>query len=284
MTSIGKYVNTGKMLSRIFRPSKEPVAAPFGLRSVGHAALSPWEWRGSGEVQIHFALLYWITEGNGFILVNDKEYPIKKDFLAFYNIGAISRIYTKNADMKYRVLTIDGPSAGMIMKGLRLEGIPRKAFSCPEKTFEDFSESLKKQGPIAELEISWRLYRFLTELSAKLTNNIKTDNNESFSEKAVAVLNKYASSPDGGVIQAADEMKLERSVFSRRFKEATGIPPKKHIDQIRLQKALSLLLDKQMSIKEVAETCGFNDPGYMGKFFKKKMGVSPSGFRDATST
>jgi AraC-like DNA-binding protein len=282
VTSIGKYVNSGKMLSRILRPSEEPVAAPFGLRSVGHVNLGPWEWRGSGAIQIHFAMLYWITEGNGFILVNNEEYPIKKDVLAFYNIGARSRIYTKNTNMKYRFLTLDGPSAGMIMKGLKLEGIPRQAFPCPEKTFEDFSDSLKKQGPIAELETSSLLYSFLTELSGKLTNNIKTVDNKSFSEKLVAVLNKYAYSPDGGVIQAADEMELERSVFSRRFKEATGIPPKEHIDQLRLQKALSLLLDKQMSLKEISEACGFSDPGYMGKFFKKKMGVSPSKFRDNT--
>lgn len=282
VTSMGKYVNTGEMLSCIFRPSKEPVAAPFGLRSVGHVSLHPFEWRGSGATQIHFAMFFWILEGNGFILVDNKEYPLKKDFIAFYNIGARSRIYTKNTSMKYRFLTLDGPSAGMIMKGLKLEGPRRKAFPCPEQAFEDLAESLKKRGPRAELETSSRLYCFLTEMSAELTNNIKPVDNEAFSEKAIAVLNKHAFFSDKGVVQAADEMNLERSVFSRRFKRATGIPPKEHIDQMRLQKVLSLLLDKQMPIKDVSEACGFSDPGYMAKFFKNKMGVSPSEFRDAT--
>ena len=70
---MGNYVNTGKMVDSIFRPSKEPVAAPFGLRSVGHIALDPFEWRGSGEFQIRFAMLYWILEGDGFILLDNKE-------------------------------------------------------------------------------------------------------------------------------------------------------------------------------------------------------------------
>jgi AraC-like DNA-binding protein len=279
VTKKGKFVSTGKIVSRIFRPSKAPVAAPFGLRSAGHIDLSPGEWRGSGETQIFFAMLYWITKGSGFIRVDGKEYPLKKDFVAFYNFGAHSKIFTKDSSMKYRFLTLDGPAASVIMKGLKLEGPPQKAFPCPEEAFEDFSESLRKQGPRAELETSFRLYGFLTELSAELNNKIKTGDNETFSEKAIAILNAHAYTPDGGVAQAADEMQLERSVFSRRFKEATGIPPKEHIDQMRLQKALSLLLDKQMPVKEVSEACGFSAPGYMAKFFKKKMGVSPSEFR-----
>lgn len=280
VTSMGNFVNTGKILSRIFRPSKAPIAAPFGLRSVGHINLNPGEWRGSGNVQIHFAMLYWITEGSGFIRIDGKEYPLKKDFITFYNIGARSKIYTINTQMKYRFLTMDGPAAGMIMKGLKLEGPPQKAFPCPEKTFKEFSEFLKKQGPRAELEISSRLYNFLTEISIRLAKKSQAPDNKTFSDKAITILNENAYSPDGGVAQAADEMKLERSVFSRRFKEAIGIAPKDHIDQMRLQKALSLLLDKQMPVKDVSEACGFSNPGYMAKFFKKKMGVSPSEFRD----
>lgn len=67
--------------------------------------------------------------------------------------------------------------------------------------------------------------------------------------------------------------------FSRTFKEAFGISPYLFIVDKRLEKASSMLIDKQQSISEIASECGFNDLSHFSRYFKKKYNILPSKYR-----
>ena len=45
---------------------------------------------------------------------------------------------------------------------------------------------------------------------------------------------------------------------------------------IRIENACALIEKEHDCVKEIAFLCGFNDPLYFSKIFKKKMGISPS--------
>ena len=64
--------------------------------------------------------------------------------------------------------------------------------------------------------------------------------------------------------------------FSRVFKKETGLGFSKYLNSLRLQYAEQLLKsDKDQSITQVAEICGFDDSNYFSKKFKEMYGAAP---------
>ncbi|OHV82827.1 AraC family transcriptional regulator [Rhizobium sp. LCM 4573] len=73
---------------------------------------------------------------------------------------------------------------------------------------------------------------------------------------------------------------LSRAHFSRIFTASEGLPPAEFVLQKRLRRAAKLLTKAaEMPIKEVSALCGFEDPNYFSKVFRRLYGTNPSDFR-----
>ena len=71
-------------------------------------------------------------------------------------------------------------------------------------------------------------------------------------------------------------MGMSHSQLHRKLSALTGLSATKFIRSIRLQKAKELLHQQPaLSITAIAMDCGFTDPGYFGRVFKKEFGVTP---------
>ena len=55
--------------------------------------------------------------------------------------------------------------------------------------------------------------------------------------------------------------------------------PIKYQNDIRLKNSCELLHSTNLTITEIAQSCGFNDPLYFSRIFKKKYNTSPTQFR-----
>ncbi len=62
----------------------------------------------------------------------------------------------------------------------------------------------------------------------------------------------------------------------RLFRTYTGKTPMEYLRDIRLHHARELLFLEKMNVTETAYACGFNDPRYFARVFRKKYGVPPS--------
>ena len=71
------------------------------------------------------------------------------------------------------------------------------------------------------------------------------------------------------------------SSIKRIFKEETGSGIISYLNHLRMQRAKELLLETDQSISQIAFALGFSNVYYFSVAFKKKWGVSPSGFRRA---
>lgn len=67
--------------------------------------------------------------------------------------------------------------------------------------------------------------------------------------------------------------------FIRRFKAYTGVSPSQYLTGLRLNRALTLLSDTNLPIKEISVLCGFENEYYFSNFFKKHRNISPSKYR-----
>ena len=72
---------------------------------------------------------------------------------------------------------------------------------------------------------------------------------------------------------------LSVSRFHTIFKRVTGSAPKIYQQNMRLTRAVSLLIATQDPIKNIADECGFHSPYYFTRLFTKYVGLNPSQFR-----
>ncbi|GMK39150.1 hypothetical protein PCCS19_22040 [Paenibacillus sp. CCS19] len=79
----------------------------------------------------------------------------------------------------------------------------------------------------------------------------------------------------------ADKVFITPAYLSTLFKSKMGITFIEHLTRIRISNAKKLLKQTHLKNYEVAERVGYNDSRYFSQIFKKMVGLSPSGFRDA---
>ena len=70
-----------------------------------------------------------------------------------------------------------------------------------------------------------------------------------------------------------------KSRFSHLFSSQIGISPKAYQNNVRLTTSREMLLSTDKTIGEIALLCGFDDPLYFTRQFKKKYNVSPTEYK-----
>lgn len=70
----------------------------------------------------------------------------------------------------------------------------------------------------------------------------------------------------------------ERS-FKRRFQLATGMPPLEYVHTLRLEEAKQMLEATDNPIEAIANEVGYEDAGFFGRLFKRKVNLSPAQYR-----
>jgi AraC-like DNA-binding protein len=75
-------------------------------------------------------------------------------------------------------------------------------------------------------------------------------------------------------------MNISTMYFSNLFKQVFHISPKQYVLQKRLNEGQRLLMESELSIKEIAYAVGFENENYFSEFFTSKVGVSPRKFRN----
>lgn len=78
---------------------------------------------------------------------------------------------------------------------------------------------------------------------------------------------------------AAERVGLSSYYLSKLFKEHFHISFIEYVTRTRLDRAKELLLNKRLSLKEIALSVGYKDPNYFSRVFKKEMEISPSDYR-----
>lgn len=76
------------------------------------------------------------------------------------------------------------------------------------------------------------------------------------------------------------ELNISAYYFSRLFKEETGENFVDYVTRCRMNRAKELLLDPNLSIKEVCAEVGYSDPNYFSRVFKKYEGMTPTEYKE----
>jgi len=88
-----------------------------------------------------------------------------------------------------------------------------------------------------------------------------------------------ASSEAWPVSRLAEVSGVSQAYFARSFKRAFGLPPHRYLLTRRIERAIALLRDTDLSITEIAFETGWQSLGTFGRIFHDVTGLSPGGMR-----
>jgi AraC-like DNA-binding protein/uncharacterized membrane protein len=111
------------------------------------------------------------------------------------------------------------------------------------------------------------IYRYMDEVYLPICSN------ESI-KKAIAYIRTYYRSNisiSGVAVHACVSERYLRKLFGSHL----NISPVDFLNQTRVNKAIELLRNTEMSVKEVCYACGFQSPQYFSKMFKLQTGMTP---------
>ena len=78
----------------------------------------------------------------------------------------------------------------------------------------------------------------------------------------------------------ADSLAVSSPYLSKLFHEQEGKSPSRYLTDLRMRKAQKLLMDTQLTVREIAVRVGYPDPFHFSRNFKNAMGISPVQFRE----
>ncbi|TDF38658.1 helix-turn-helix domain-containing protein [Alteromonadaceae bacterium M269] len=84
--------------------------------------------------------------------------------------------------------------------------------------------------------------------------------------------------------ELAQKANMSRRTFDRKFRANLNITPKDWLTHQRLNRAKSLLEERDYSIERIAEECGFDNATTMRHHFRKEFGIPPNSFRQQFRT
>ena len=179
---------------------------------------------------------------------------------------------------------IEGPGLDPLANLLRIRDMPVFS-SLPEGSvracFETAFDLLDQPGPAAPS----RMHATVAGLLGLLYENrfrdgapSTTDLVPSALEKPLVRMRQHYSDPLR-LAELAELGGMSVSHFIRTFKRSMGTSPIDWLRRERINQAKRRLIDSDEPIKEIARQCGYRDPYFFSKDFKKVAGSSPTQYR-----
>jgi len=140
----------------------------------------------------------------------------------------------------------------------------------------------KMDGMDYFLEIFSILYDLSISRNQRLLSNSTVEPENYDSSRKMNKLSEYVRQNYKSKIAIADVCELlnmSNGTFSRFIKKSTGKTFVDYLNDLRIGFAARLLIDKDLSISEIAYQCGFNSIANFNRRFKKNKGRTPTEYR-----
>ncbi len=220
----------------------------------------------------HWELIY-CTGGSGEMSFSDRTLRYEEDSLTVippmlphvnHGTRGFTNIHIVLANPSFNT---DVP---IVISGLK-NGFMRDAFSA---AFYFYSGSGAERGTL--LPIYGQLIAAMLE--TMISGN--EDSNEVVHQIIDTILKNYPD-PNFDLNSCLESFSFSTEYLKRIFKQEAGMTPRQYLMEMRLDNAAKILAvgDESQNISQIARQCGFQDPLYFSKLFKRKYGVSPKYYK-----
>lgn len=154
------------------------------------------------------------------------------------------------------------------------------AYNSGGMTYE-FRDRADYLPTVMELNDVLSLREWFLEKMGEAARNVSAKASEK-SMGAVEAAKAYIKSNysrDISLDEVSQKVNISPYYFSKIFKEDVGEGFVEYLTGIRMDKAKELLTTTEYSMKEICSMVGYADPNYFSRSFKKKVGVTPTEYK-----
>lgn len=212
-----------------------------------------------------FWLLYYVDNGCGTLFLEGKTYPVNAGSLFVLPPYAQATHQADNQE-PWELTWVGFRYPGALP--VTLEPVTE----CPgaQRIFNAMRSCEKRSGGRTDYLCAqiWKLFAFFNENEKEEADCI---------DEALSYI--QAEYTDGlTVTDLAKRLEMDRSHFSVRFKQRTGVSPGKYLMDLRMHTAASILKEGA-SVSVTAASVGYSDIYIFSKMFRRYYGVSPTQYK-----
>ncbi len=151
-------------------------------------------------------------------------------------------------------------------------------FSMPEELLLFWINAITKTNSDNAYLLAESVFSYTLSLLSNTVLGIENESHEKI-DKILAYIQHNFTSRDISIKKIADLFFYSEKYISHLFVLKTGVKFSQYINNLRIQYAIELIKKGEGSLSEIATKCGFSDPFYFSKVFKKETGKSPSEYQ-----
>ena len=110
------------------------------------------------------------------------------------------------------------------------------------------------------------------------------DSDKDMMDQLLEYIEEHLADSELKIEDLATAVCLGRSVFYNKVKSIVGMSPVELLRHIRIKHAEDMVSKSNEPFSQIAYAVGFSDARYFGKCFKKETGLTPSEYRDRSSS
>lgn len=220
--------------------------------------------------------------------VFEKDYPAqteKKIFIAVENGDRMATLEAASSFCDWMEANPDGSMEDIRIKALEFVLMAENiAYNSGGMTYRFLSrhtylEEVNQARDFAAIK-GW----FLDKMSTA-AENVKAKKKES-AHDVIDQARKYIEDKyrDVSLDSISRDLDISPYYFSKLFKEKTGENFIDYLTDYKISKAKEMITKNEMSMKEICVEIGYANPNYFSYIFKKKVGVTPSEYREGLSS
>lgn len=252
------------------------------LLSCGYEACSSTQ--SCGPIKRDYYILHFVLSGSGSFYINGKLFNISKN-QCFFIEPNISTLYQANPDnpWTYCWICFNGSAVPTFLNQANIS-IDTPVITLPntKKYFKLISNILKHHAltPANEYSIHSILYSIFANIleddPVNYTNLELNDN--SYVEKAIEYV-KQSQFQNLNVQYISKHLNISQNYLYKLFKNKLNISPQDFILNAKISNACELLIKTELSIFNIAYSCGYKNAFAFSRAFKQVTKMSPRDYR-----
>lgn len=230
-------------------------------------------------------------KGNRTIYIDDRTSEITEGCISFRKPG---EYVSSKGDYDCYILTIDFSKTTPIANYLRnsarqveplcdnilINSIPDVFTPHHSGELQTLFANLARQTDLNSDASHLLLEEILFLINADLRHKKFSDNKPSrtVADDAMLYISRHFHE-DIQLSDVANHVCINKNYLIRMFKKQYSITPVNYIIECRLNHARNLLINTSLSVKEIADMCGYNSTSFFITQFKKNFEMTPSEYR-----
>lgn len=224
--------------------------------------------------------ILFVIDGEASFWIDGKEIKASKNNIYFVPFG--SAFHSCSRGVRFHYISVQ-----FFVDNSNPNAMLQTSYKCSNPNhmlnlFRQMNREWERRNAASILKVKSILYDILFEiLQEQLTNQNRSEKYYKIQD-GLNYMEEHFFDSNLNIEKIAEASGISSVHFRNLFKEIFETSPTKYIIEIRLQKAIDLLMFSDLPVYKISETIGYENVNYFNRIFKKHMLFTPIQYRERT--